>query len=72
MLAGQPVTDLENEDMQLVFHVVGNKERVARPCKGWLQQQARKMIFAETLQMDISRRKLPCQDKMKRCFVILT
>lgn len=72
MLVGQLVRGFESEDKQLAFHVTGKKEQVARPCKGWLQQQARKMISAETFQMDVSRRKLPCQDKRKRCFVILT
>lgn len=50
---------LKVEDEQLVFHVEGNKEQVARPCKGRLQQEARKMVLAETPRMDISRRKLP-------------
>lgn len=63
---------LKVEDKQLVFHVEGNKEQVARLCKGWLQQEPRKMVLAETLQMDIGRRKLPYEEKRKRCFVILT
>lgn len=50
---------LKVEDKQLVFHVEGNKEQVARQCKGQLQQEARKIVLAETPQMDISRRKLP-------------
>lgn len=49
---GQPVRSWEREDKQLVFDIVGNEEQVARPWKGWLQQEARKMILTETLQMD--------------------
>lgn len=56
---GSPWEALKVEDEQLVFHVEGNKEQVARPCKGRLQQEARKMVLAETPQTDISRRKLP-------------
>lgn len=48
---------------------------MARPWKGWLQQQVRKMILTEEVRnckWIISRRKLPCQDKRRRCFVIIT